>query len=186
MILASEIPLEFKDEKKLKTSIDYLSKRLIGYEFAINKKENTALYIKNNKFGNSREYFISEDTLKNKDFDNIVDCGKSLCKVFEHETQINFSKGQPIRITSFQEFYDSLISFGEKILNIQRYKGLGEMNPEQLWDTAMNPETRTLLKVNINDIEEAKDIFTTLMGDVVEPRKKFIENNSLVAENIDF
>ena len=60
------------------------------------------------------------------------------------------------------------------------------MNPEQLWDTAMNPETRTLLKVNINDIEGAKDVFTTLMGDVVEDRKKFIENNSLVAENIDF
>ena len=60
------------------------------------------------------------------------------------------------------------------------------MNPEQLWDTAMNPETRTLLKVNINDIEGAKDIFTTLMGDVVEDRKKFIETNSLVAENIDF
>ncbi len=60
------------------------------------------------------------------------------------------------------------------------------MNPEQLWDTAMNPETRTLLKVNINDIEEAKDIFSTLMGDVVENRKKFIETNSLVAENIDF
>ena len=52
------------------------------------------------------------------------------------------------------------------------------MNPEQLWDTAMNPETRTLLKVNINDIEEAKDIFSTLMGDVVEDRKKFIETNS--------
>ncbi len=60
------------------------------------------------------------------------------------------------------------------------------MNPEQLWDTAMNPETRTLLKVNINDIEEAKDIFSTLMGDVVEDRKKFIETNSLVAENIDY
>ena len=74
----------------------------------------------------------------------------------------------------------------KKSLNIQRYKGLGEMNPEQLWDTAMNPETRTLLKVNINDIEEAKDIFSTLMGDVVEDRKKFIETNSLVAENIDF
>ena len=60
------------------------------------------------------------------------------------------------------------------------------MNPEQLWDTAMNPETRTLLKVNINDIEDARDIFSTLMGDVVEDRKRFIETNSLVAENIDY
>ena len=111
---------------------------------------------------------------------------KNLCKVFENEAFINFPKGQEIKITSFQEFYDALISFGERSLNIQRYKGLGEMNPEQLWDTAMNPETRTLLKVNINDIEEAKDIFSTLMGDVVENRKKFIETNSLVAENIDF
>ena len=154
--------------------------------FIKTKKEKTAIDIKNTKFGNSREYLISEDTLKNKDFENIVNCGKSLCKIFEKEAQIIFSKGQEIKITSFQEFYDALISFGEKSLNIQRYKGLGEMNPEQLWDTAMNPETRTLLKVNINDIEEAKDIFSTLMGDVVEDRKKFIETNSLVAENIDF
>ena len=110
----------------------------------------------------------------------------NLCKIFEKEALIIFSKGQETKINSFQEFYDALINFGEKSLNIQRYKGLGEMNPEQLWDTAMNPETRTLLKVNINDIEDAKDIFSTLMGDVVEDRKKFIENNSLVAENIDF
>ena len=103
---------------------------------------------------------------------------KAYVKFLKMKPWLIFSKGQEIKITTFQEFYDALISFGEKSLNIQRYKGLGEMNPEQLWDTAMNPETRTLLKVNINDIEEAKDIFSTLMGDVVEDRKKFIETNS--------
>jgi DNA gyrase subunit B len=186
LILASEIALEFNDEKKLKDSLNYLSGELVNYEFLINKKEKTIINIKNTKFGNSKEYSISEDTLNNKDFENIISCGRSLCKVFEKEAQINFSKGQEIKISSFQEFYSALINFGEKNLNIQRYKGLGEMNPEQLWDTAMNPETRTLLKVNINDIEDAKDVFSTLMGDVVEDRKKFIETNSLVAENIDF
>ena len=186
MILASETALEFSDEKKLRKSIDYLSKKLINYEFAINIKERTQIKIKNTKFGNSREYTITDDSLKNRDFEIIVNCGKNLCNVFEKEAHIIFSKGQQIKISSFQEFYDALIGFGEKSLNIQRYKGLGEMNPEQLWDTAMNPETRTLLKVSINDIEEAKDIFSTLMGDIVEHRKKFIETNSLVAENIDF
>ena len=84
------------------------------------------------------------------------------------------------------ELLAAILTEGEKGLSLQRYKGLGEMNPEQLWETTLDPSARTLLQVKVDDVAEADDIFTKLMGDVVEPRREFIQQNALSVENLDF
>ena len=103
---------------------------------------------------------------------------KGLVLTEEKEGESNFFQ-------SWFEVLDFMINFGKKGMYIQRYKGLGEMNPEQLWETTLNPKVRTLKKVTIEDIVESDGIFTILMGDKVEPRRNFIEENALRVKNLD-
>jgi DNA gyrase subunit B len=92
---------------------------------------------------------------------------------------------QPEKINTPKELLAFFLEEGKKGLNIQRYKGLGEMNPQQLWQTTMNPENRTLLQIKVEDMVAAEDLFTILMGDKVEPRRDFIYQHALEVRELD-
>jgi DNA gyrase subunit B len=95
------------------------------------------------------------------------------------------TKGKPVAVTRPSELLDAVLAAGRKGLSIQRYKGLGEMNAEQLWETTLDPANRSLLRVEIAQADVADEIFTRLMGDVVEPRREFIQDNALSVANLD-
>lgn len=124
------------------------------------------------------EFFFGPDCIRIQSVGTEVRC------LLKQETYA-LRGGKHISINSFSEFLEGLFTEAKKGQHIQRYKGLGEMNPEQLWDTTMNAESRRLLKVNIEDAVAADEIFTTLMGDQVEPRREFIEENALDVANLD-
>ena len=104
---------------------------------------------------------------------------------FETASKLISKNGDIKRINGPVTLVDAVISAGKKGITLQRYKGLGEMNPEQLWETTLDPEARSLLQVKIDHMEEADEVFSTLMGDVVEPRKEFIQENALNVVNLD-
>jgi DNA gyrase subunit B len=134
--------------------------------------------------GVSNKYMINRDLFLSSEYRKIVSLGKELQDLLHTGSYVQRGeKQQPI--TTFAEAVVWLMSEAKKGQTIQRYKGLGEMNPDQLWETTMDPSCRRLLQVTIEDAVAADQIFTTLMGDQVEPRREFIESNALEVVNLD-
>lgn len=135
--------------------------------------------------GRVRDTVIDFDFLNSPDFTELRGLRESIKIVGDPPYFIRENGGEETRLENLKEVTEYILSLGKKGMFIQRYKGLGEMNPEQLWETTMNPETRVLKQVRIEDAVKADEIFTILMGDQVEPRKEFIERNALNVRNLD-
>jgi len=134
--------------------------------------------------GTPSQKFLPREFFESAEYQRIKDLAHTLAGLIGEGAYVTRGDDR-LEVGSFKEAMNWLLDQARKGQTIQRYKGLGEMNPEQLWDTTINPESRRLLRVKIEDVLAADDIFTTLMGDQVEPRREFIEKNALSVANLD-
>jgi DNA gyrase subunit B len=188
---------DLRNSEKVKVAVDKMQKYFIEAERRLFKK--ISFEIRPDPTHNAQYIQVKvETTLKEKAFklntyflgsseyagllNSFAGISASVAKKFIVEKEKTAKK-------SFENlfvFADHIIAEGREGAYIQRYKGLGEMNPEQLWETTMNPENRTLLQICIEDTIEADQVFSVLMGDQVEPRREFVEQNALNVKNLDF
>lgn len=168
-------------ENTATNNLDEKSSSLIEDEVSENLN---SLKISLSKHGKKSEHILTANLIQSQDYK----IGSKIYAELENllETDASISRGgKSKKLEKFEEILDWLLNEASKEVALQRYKGLGEMNAEQLWETTMNPETRRLLKVSVEDAVNADLMFSVLMGDDVEPRRDFIESNALLVSNLD-
>jgi DNA gyrase subunit B len=159
--------------------------RKIGYEFGILLDEEHGLHsLVLQKSGNGDKLTLNWDFLSSAEWQRLFHLYAEMAPLEKPPFTVRQNGGK-FSAESREQLLEHILAIGKKDLTIQRYKGLGEMNPEQLWSTTMNPESRTLMRVSIDDAVQTDEIFTILMGDAVEPRRRFIEENALNVRNLD-
>ena len=186
---------DLENESRVKTWCDALNTLLKTKDgdFSATYEVTSKYHAENNHFypivietkhGIKTDMELDEDFFRCQDYKTIAHYSKAIIGFIGNGARV--VRGEQIKsITEFDQAYHWLLAQGKKGLVISRYKGLGEMNPEQLWETTMDPQARRLLQVTIEDAVQADEMFTTLMGDQVDPRREFIEKNALSASNID-
>ncbi|MCW9015820.1 MAG: DNA topoisomerase (ATP-hydrolyzing) subunit B, partial [Kangiellaceae bacterium] len=183
------------DQSSVESWVEQLKQRLAGdekagatrYEVVVHKDEERNRYLPEVKVihhGLSHPYILDKSFFASGEYKKIIALGVNINGLLEVGAYIQRGARQQ-EVSSFAEALDWLMQQSRRGLSIQRYKGLGEMNPGQLWETTMDPEVRRMLQVTIEDAVAADQLFTTLMGDQVEPRRDFIESNALAVANLD-
>ncbi len=184
------VETDFQDMDKMQQWLDQLA-NLLAYEtetyrMLASRDEHgiVALHIHTVTHSVERIYSLSQSFFESPEYLGIVKLGEQIQGLISEGAFIQRNEKRH-DVADFHDVIHWLLSEAKRGLSVQRYKGLGEMNPEQLWETTMNPESRNLLQVQIEDAVAADEIFTTLMGDQVEPRRDFIEKNALLVANLD-
>jgi DNA gyrase subunit B len=173
-----------------KRLVDQLNAKEVGasqYSLQIEKHEERNISLAKiviRTHGVIHEYVIGLDLLATKEYNKLANLSEALDGLIEEGAYIKRGE-RTLQVDTFSEALEWLRKESRRGLSLQRYKGLGEMNPDQLWETTMDPETRRMMRVTIEDAVGADQLFTTLMGDQVEPRRNFIEENALKVANLD-
>ena len=191
-LLFSEEVTKLNKEDELINWLSELEKRLNAmesspthYSLSLDYQEgNWSIHCSTTSHGVDKSFEMTRLFFKSGEYKRLVQFGKTLIGMFEGDTVLLIGEKE-YNVTNFKEVFELLMKEARKGQQIQRYKGLGEMNPEQLWETTLDSESRRLLQVRIEDAIAADGVFTTLMGDEVEPRRDFIEKNALEVANLD-
>jgi DNA gyrase subunit B len=175
-----------QDKEKMRLLIQLIASR--GYqvsELLRDEEHNVYELIVNEGNNETMPGKIGWELISSADFQKAIVLSKDISSLDKPPFEIDHDGKEAVSIDNKDILLSYLLAEAKKGLSIQRYKGLGEMNPDQLWDTTMNPENRSLLKVKVEDMFEAHDIFSVLMGGEVDPRRQFIENNALEVRRLD-